>query len=116
MCSEPYVVRHYSSVALLSFQDNNFGVLTTQIMAGRGGRGAILEALLAQQQRPGAQNDRVTDEDEVRSMVFQWSKVELGKEYIWFLGDLGDTGSYFCVVVSGILVHIAVSSTKLPIL
>jgi len=97
------------------FQDNSFGLLTTRIMAGRGGRGAKLEALLAQQQRLGAQNSNVTNGNEVRSMVFQWSKGELGKEYIWFLGDLGDAGLYFSVVVTSILVHMAVSSTKLPI-
>jgi len=39
----------------------------------------------------------------------------LGEEYVQFLGDLGDTGLYFSVMVTGILVHMAVSSTKLPI-
>ena len=71
MCSEPYVVHRSNSVASLLFQDNNFGLLKTHIMAGRGGRGAILEALLARQQRPGAQNSNVANEDEVSSMVFQ---------------------------------------------
>lgn len=74
----------------------------------------MLEALLARQQRPGAQNGHVANEDEVSSLVFQCGKGELGEEYIWFLGDLGDTGLYFSVVVTGILVHMAVSSTKLP--
>jgi hypothetical protein len=39
-------------------------------MAGRGGRGAILEALLARQQRPGEQNCSGAKEDEVRSTMF----------------------------------------------
>jgi len=84
-------------------------------MAGRGGRGALLEAFLAQQQRLGAQNSHVADGDEVRSMVFQWSEGELAVECIWFLGNLGNTGSYFSVVVTCILVHTAVSNTELPI-
>jgi hypothetical protein len=75
----------------------------------------MLEALLARQQRPGAQNGHVANGDEVRSMVLQWSKGELDEEYIWFLGDLGDIGLYFSVVVTSILVHVAVSSTELPI-
>jgi len=65
-------------------------------MAGRGGRGAMLEALLARQQRPGAQNGQVADGDEVMSMVFQWSEGELVMECIWFLGQLGDTFVLFC--------------------
>jgi hypothetical protein len=38
-------------VTLLLFQNQNFSPPATQIMAGRGGRGAILDALLAHQQR-----------------------------------------------------------------
>jgi len=51
-------------------------------MAGRGGRGAILEALLARQQRPRAQDGQAEDGNEVRSMVFQWSEGELAVERI----------------------------------
>jgi hypothetical protein len=75
----------------------------------------MLEALLARQQRPGAQNGHVANEDEVRSTVFEWSKGELAVECIWFLGDLGDNGLYFFVVVTSILVHTKVRSTELPI-
>jgi hypothetical protein len=35
-------------------------------MAGRGGRGALLEALLAQQRRPGAQILNEANDDQVR--------------------------------------------------
>jgi hypothetical protein len=45
-------------------------------MAGRGGRGAKLKDILAKQQKPGVQNGHGTNEDEVRSMVFQCSKGE----------------------------------------
>jgi hypothetical protein len=60
----------------------------------------MLEALFARQQRPGAQNGHAENKDQVRSVIFQWSRGELGEEYIWFPGDLVDTGSYFSVVVT----------------
>lgn len=40
-----------------------------QVMAGRGGRGAILEALLAQQRTPGVQNGSQGDESLVRKYI-----------------------------------------------
>jgi hypothetical protein len=48
----------------------------------------MLEAILARQQRLGAQNGVAANEDKVRSMLFQSHKGKLDKEYIWFPGDL----------------------------
>jgi hypothetical protein len=48
----------------------NLGLaLLSQVMAGRGGRGAILEALLAQQRRPGVEDGSQAVESLVRKYI-----------------------------------------------
>jgi hypothetical protein len=59
---------HFTLLQFFGFDivsESNFSPLTTWIMAGRGGRGALLEALLAQQQRPGDKSDAGADKSQV---------------------------------------------------
>lgn len=68
-----FTLLQFCSFGIVS--ESNLSPLTTQIMAGRGGRGAILEAFLAQQKRPGDEGGVGTDKSQVGKYISNVSTI-----------------------------------------
>lgn len=71
-CATPVLLLHSL------FQVNISDLLAAKVMAGRGGRGAMLAALLAQQQNPGAEICSGADEGQVRKRNISMEQRRVG--------------------------------------